>query len=248
MALHAGATGRREHRARGGASYRIMLLRVQGLTRVRSATGLRCLSGALPDPYAILGVHRNTSADELRQRYLDLARKLHPDVTNNPADAANFAAIVEAYESVRDGGCGRRRSSGRVRGVRIVDGILVASIEALKRDPAYDVHTIRLRLEEAEAAGESSGAAATPADVTRALSAEAFREVCASEWDSVADVKLLLLHELRLGDSGEPVRGRGSRDELIFGGQVLGEHLFLADYGVTDGCTLHFARRRTGDD
>jgi len=208
-------------------------------------SGVRCVSGSsLPDPYTILGVGRSTPATEVRERYLALARKLHPDVTSNPADAMNFAAIVEAYESIRDGDDGRRLGSGKQRGVRIVDGILVASIEVLKQDPSYDVHTIRLRLEESAAAGESDAGAGEPPGASHALSIETFHEVLASEWDSVADVKLLLLRELRLEAHGELARGPRSRDELIFGGQLLGEHLFLADYGVSDGCTLYFARHR----
>ena len=51
-----------------------------------------------------------------------------------------------------------------------------------------------------------------------------------------------LPERLRLGGG----RQRGDRHELIFRGELLGEHLFLADYNVADGDTMHFAcRRRT---
>lgn len=55
------------------------------------------------DPYAVLGVARNASADDIRAAYRKLARKYHPDV--NPGDAAaenRFKEISGAYEVLSD--------------------------------------------------------------------------------------------------------------------------------------------------
>lgn len=58
---------------------------------------------ASKDLYALLGVARSASADEIRSRYRKLARELHPDV--NPGDAAaeaRFKEISAAYAVLSD--------------------------------------------------------------------------------------------------------------------------------------------------
>ena len=56
------------------------------------------------DPYEILGVGRDATPGELSSAYRRAVRRLHPDV--RPADtqaaAAEFAALQEAYELLRD--------------------------------------------------------------------------------------------------------------------------------------------------
>ena len=55
------------------------------------------------DPYAVLGVARTATADELKQVYRKMARKLHPDL--NPGDAKaeeRFKEVSAAYDFLTD--------------------------------------------------------------------------------------------------------------------------------------------------
>ncbi len=55
------------------------------------------------DFYTILGVDKNASADEIKSAYRKLAKKYHPDLNPNDAQAAaKFKEINEAYEVLGD--------------------------------------------------------------------------------------------------------------------------------------------------
>jgi len=54
------------------------------------------------DYYAIMGVARDASADEIKRAYRRLARKYHPDVSKEKDAEARFKEIGEAYEVLRD--------------------------------------------------------------------------------------------------------------------------------------------------
>jgi molecular chaperone DnaJ len=54
------------------------------------------------DYYAILGVSRDASADELKRAYRKLARQYHPDVNPDPAVQDTFKEINAAYEVLSD--------------------------------------------------------------------------------------------------------------------------------------------------
>lgn len=53
------------------------------------------------DYYAILGVDRNASEEEIKKAYRKLAHKYHPDVSKDPAGEEKFKEAAEAYETLK---------------------------------------------------------------------------------------------------------------------------------------------------
>ncbi len=54
------------------------------------------------DYYAVLGVSRNASADEVKRAYRKLARELHPDVNPDAETQERFKEVTAAYEVLSD--------------------------------------------------------------------------------------------------------------------------------------------------
>jgi DnaJ-class molecular chaperone len=55
------------------------------------------------DPYALLGVGREASQDEIKRRYRALAKELHPDLNpDKPEVAERFKGITAAYDLLSD--------------------------------------------------------------------------------------------------------------------------------------------------
>ncbi|TEX46880.1 MAG: molecular chaperone DnaJ [Actinomycetales bacterium mxb001] len=54
------------------------------------------------DYYAMLGVSREASPDEIKRAYRKLARELHPDVNQDPGSQERFKEVTAAYEVLSD--------------------------------------------------------------------------------------------------------------------------------------------------
>ncbi|MEP7208421.1 MAG: DnaJ C-terminal domain-containing protein [Casimicrobiaceae bacterium] len=54
------------------------------------------------DYYAVMGLERAASADEIKKTYRKLARKYHPDVSKEPNAEERFKEVQEAYETLKD--------------------------------------------------------------------------------------------------------------------------------------------------
>ena len=54
------------------------------------------------DYYAILGVDRGASPEDIKKAYRKLARKYHPDVSKEPNAEEKFKEMGEAYETLKD--------------------------------------------------------------------------------------------------------------------------------------------------
>lgn len=56
----------------------------------------------MADHYAVLGVDRDASFDEIKKVYRRLAREYHPDVNSDPSASEKFKEITTAYEVLSD--------------------------------------------------------------------------------------------------------------------------------------------------
>ena len=54
------------------------------------------------DYYALLGVSRDASPEDIKKAYRRLARKYHPDVSKEKDAEEKFKAIAEAYQTLSD--------------------------------------------------------------------------------------------------------------------------------------------------
>ncbi|HET7199318.1 MAG TPA: DnaJ domain-containing protein, partial [Burkholderiales bacterium] len=54
------------------------------------------------DYYAVMGLERGATPEEIKSAYRRLARKYHPDVSKEPNAEERFKEIGEAYETLKD--------------------------------------------------------------------------------------------------------------------------------------------------
>src|SRR5690349_1774095 len=55
------------------------------------------------DPYAVLGVARDASEDDIKKAYRRLAKKLHPDLSpGNRTNEQQFKEVTAAYDLLSD--------------------------------------------------------------------------------------------------------------------------------------------------
>jgi DnaJ-domain-containing protein 1 len=79
---------------------------LQGLLELLSRTGGGMIgpscfmeSSAL-DPYRILGLENSASDEEVKKRYRELIRMLHPDASKVKGTATLFQIVMGAYEAI----------------------------------------------------------------------------------------------------------------------------------------------------
>jgi curved DNA-binding protein len=58
--------------------------------------------GRFKDYYAILGVPRNATPEEIKEAYRRLAKEYHPDKNPSPEAEERFKLINEAYQVLSD--------------------------------------------------------------------------------------------------------------------------------------------------
>ena len=69
----------------------------------------------MANPYSVLGVDKTASADEIKQAYRKLARKMHPDLNpNDPKAEDKFKEISAAYDILSDAEKRRRFDAGEI--------------------------------------------------------------------------------------------------------------------------------------
>jgi curved DNA-binding protein len=64
--------------------------------------GYNAVTMKYKDYYAVMGVERTASPEEIKAAYRKLARKYHPDVSKEPNAEEKFKEVAEAYETLKD--------------------------------------------------------------------------------------------------------------------------------------------------
>jgi len=78
------------------------------LDRCASGRELLPTSVEVEDLYAVLGVPRESSLDQIRTAYRNLARKYHPDHAPDEESSRRFSRISKSYMVLRDESLRRR--------------------------------------------------------------------------------------------------------------------------------------------
>lgn len=227
---------------------RVRFIASRSTSKFPSPVNRRC-------PWNVLGLKRDANIDDCKEAFRKLALSLHPDVNQRQDASARFAEVVEAYRIIT--GC----DADTHRGSSFRDNVVMA-VDGLKRDENYAVFTVCVRLDQlgggidpaaSSAAcscrskyGDDQAALIETQAVTLRANSEHVHEVIVSPWDSVADVRAMVQEVLQIPPNVRLIssRTRGLEHALIYKGQVMAEHLLVADYELSNGDILHFAMVR----
>ena len=66
-----------------------------------SSTRTAGQSHSLSDPYHVLGLSQSATDEEVRKRYRELVRHLHPDTAGVKGTTCLFQIVLAAYEAIR---------------------------------------------------------------------------------------------------------------------------------------------------
>ena len=84
----------------------------------------------MDDPYEVLGIGLDASAEEIRSRYLTLVRAHPPE-----RDPERFAAVREAYDQLRDPVTSLERRLFSLTWTQNLESLLAAEQERLSQKP-----------------------------------------------------------------------------------------------------------------
>ena len=65
-------------------------------------TGSRSVRGAGIDPYRVLGLDKTASDEQVKTRYRELVRKLHPDTSGTEGTSLFFQMVLAAYQVIKE--------------------------------------------------------------------------------------------------------------------------------------------------
>lgn len=57
----------------------------------------------MSNPYDILGISRDSTIEQVKKRYKELAKKYHPDVNKDPGSEDKFKEYSSAYNDIISG-------------------------------------------------------------------------------------------------------------------------------------------------
>lgn len=84
-----------------------------GFSRNRNQSNWRSPTVRENNPFHILGIPKTSSYQQVKQRFLELALKHHPDVLGDGDDGSEFIRFRAAFEMIRETEDGKARLSGK---------------------------------------------------------------------------------------------------------------------------------------
>lgn len=238
----------------------------RGLLFTRSLGTFRLFSST---PYQILGLPLHASLPEIKRRYRELAREMHPDANKSGGSSERMAALAGAYRELILG------ETNLAHDNRIESCILrCETIDDLKHDGIHDIIDVVLFLDQclpvtcAKDISIQSGAiasekifdntissSAAPVETTDAilsLHPHDFSSVRyhTTSLDSIADLKRGLQAEFGvrwgLDKRRRDREGLALGWEVVHDSKVMCNNFFLGNYEISSGDRIQVAVRREG--